>query len=259
MICDKDMMSMSDISNHIKKKHHTEFYQKFGNILPNIGQFHYFLTMLRSYVKLVWNIDYSELVKSIHFESPKAQFVQLKVTDYKSSLDTFRISREAKLRELVYPFVKYARQNNIKRSLEMFLRWKKFHAKSDKYNLIYEIEEVYGTSFWLYQAALRANNEQMSELAKNKFSPLFHTNRHPNYSKIDIHSDYLTESCKTKATQLYEYLKLRKNTNFTKKKFLLNPMMKDMKRSIRGELICKISKLLKTFKNHFSSLIIIMK
>ena len=111
--CNKDLISMSDMSEHMKKKHHTEFYQKFGNILSNIGKFHYCLTMLRSYVKLLWNIDYSELVKAIHFESPKAQFVQLKVTDYRSSLDTFRIIREAKLRELVYPFVKYARQNNI--------------------------------------------------------------------------------------------------------------------------------------------------
>ena len=179
--------------------------------------------MLRSYVKLVWNIDYSELVKAIHFESPKAQFVQMKVTDYRSSLDTFRISREAKLREFVYPFVKYARQNNIVRSVEMFFIWKRFHVKSEKYNLVFEIEQVYGTSSWLYQAALRANNENMSEIAKNKFSPLFHTNRNPNYAKMDIHSDYLTESCKAKAPKFYEYLKLRKNSNFTKEKFSAEP------------------------------------
>ena len=54
-----------------------------------------------------------------------AKFVQLKVTDYRLSLDTFRIRREAKLFELVYPFVKYARQNNIKISLEMFFNVEK--------------------------------------------------------------------------------------------------------------------------------------
>ena len=113
-----------------------EFYQKFGNILPNIGQFHYCLTMLRSYVKLVWNIDYSELVISIHFKSPKAQFVQQKVTDYRSSLDTFRISMAGKLREMVCPFVKYARDNEIARAVNSFYIWKNFCVKSEKYELV---------------------------------------------------------------------------------------------------------------------------
>lgn len=105
----------------------------------------------------------------------------------------------------------------------MYFLWKKFNVKSEKYNLIFQIEKEYGTSFWLYQAALRANNEHMSEIAKKKFSPLFHINRNPNYSKMDIHSDYLTASCKAKASNLHEYLKLRKNTNFTKEKFSAEP------------------------------------
>ena len=104
----------------------------------------------------------------------------------------------------------------------MFFIWKRFHVKSEKYNLVFEIEQVYGTSFWLYQAALRANNENMSEIAKNKCSPLFHTNRNPNYAKLDLNSDYLTESCKAKAPKFYEYLKLRKTLISQKKIFLLN-------------------------------------
>ena len=59
------------MTEHMKEHNHKEFYQKFGNILPNIGQFHYCLTMLSNYVKLILDIDLSDLCKSIHFESPK--------------------------------------------------------------------------------------------------------------------------------------------------------------------------------------------
>ena len=40
--------------------------------------FHYALTMLRSLVKLEWNMDYQELCKAINFETPKALFMQEK-------------------------------------------------------------------------------------------------------------------------------------------------------------------------------------
>ena len=100
---------------------------------------------------------------------------------------------------------------------------KKFCVKSEKYELVFNIEKEYATSFWLYQASLRANNDDMSEIEKAKFSPLFHTNRNPNYAKIDIHSDYLTSSFTEKAPELHTYLKFRKNTNFTKQPFSAEP------------------------------------
>ena len=59
--------------------------------------------MLRSLVKLEWDIDYDHLVKSIHFETPKALFTQHKVTDYRKSMDTRRTVRQAKMREFVTP------------------------------------------------------------------------------------------------------------------------------------------------------------
>ena len=43
------------------------------------------LTMLKSLVKFNWEIDYQGLVKSIHFETPKALFMQQKVTLQKKS------------------------------------------------------------------------------------------------------------------------------------------------------------------------------
>ena len=147
-ICGKRLRYLSDMTDHITNTKHKEYYQTYDNIMPNIGHFHYALTMLRSLVKLEWDIDYQELVKSIHFESPKALFVQQKVTDFRKSLDTYRIVRSAKLREIVNPFVRYARENGLDINVASFLLWKKFFVKSRTYNAIYEIERIYGTSFF---------------------------------------------------------------------------------------------------------------
>jgi hypothetical protein len=58
-------------------------------------------------------------------------FMELKVTDFRKSLDTHRAVRTAKVRELVTPFMKYAKELNIKVERQNFLMWKNFHVKSD--------------------------------------------------------------------------------------------------------------------------------
>ena len=172
--CENVLCYLADMTEHMKTHGHKEYFQKYGNILPQIGQFHYGLTMLRSYVKLVWNINLSELCKAINFESPKAQIVQEKVKDFHKSLDTFRISQEAKICELVYPYVKYAMEHNIPTSVESYYTWKKFFVKNENYHLVQGIEELYGTSFSLFHSSLRANNSESAQLTKRAFSPIFH-------------------------------------------------------------------------------------
>ena len=191
--CGKRLRYIADMTDHMQEFKHKEFYQTYGNILPNIGHFHYSLTMLRSLVKLEWKLDYQELVKSIHFETPKALFMQEKVTDFRKSLDTYRTAREAKLREFVTPYVKYARENNLDINVASFLLWKKFFVKSQTYEALFQIEKYYGTSFLLFHSSLRANNFKLVKTAKKIFSSLFHINRHPNYAIMDIHTEYLDE------------------------------------------------------------------
>ena len=133
-------------------------------------------TMVSQCFDLDWNINLSELCKAINFESPKAQIVQEKVKDFHKSLDTFRISQEAKICELVYPYVKYAMEHNIPTSVESYYTWKKFFVKNENYHLVQDIEELYGTSFSLFHSSLHANNFESAQLAKRAFSPLFHIN-----------------------------------------------------------------------------------
>ena len=43
--CGKKLDFLSDMTEHMKSEKHTEFFQTYGNIFPNIVQFHYCLTM----------------------------------------------------------------------------------------------------------------------------------------------------------------------------------------------------------------------
>ena len=221
--CGKKLRYISEVTDHIKETHHIEYFQTYGNILPNIGHFHYSLTMLRSLVKLEWNLDFEELVKAIHFETPKALFMQEKVTDFRKSLDTYRTVRKAKLREFVTPFIKYAKENDLAINVDSFLLWKKWFVKCKTYQALFEIERVFGTSFILYHASLRANNFKLVNIAKKVFSSLFHINNHPNYSVMDIHTEYLDHKLAEKAPELYEYLQKRKCSNFTKRPYAHEP------------------------------------
>ena len=121
--------------------------------------------MVRSYVKLVWDIDYSYLCKMIHFDSPKAQLVQYKVVDFHKSWDTCQASRQAKCLELAYPFVKHAKVEGIPVTMQNFYRWKDWLVNSETYNMVYDIESYFGTCLWMFQAAVRANNYDMAVTA----------------------------------------------------------------------------------------------
>ena len=136
--------------------------------------------------------------------------MQQKVTDFRKSLDTYRTARQAKLREIVTPYVKYARENNITIDVKSFFVWKKSFVKCETYESVFQIEKCFGTSFLLYHAALRANNSKLTQIAKKVFSPLFLVNRHPNYAIMDIHIDYIEQTLSENVPDLKKYLDERK-------------------------------------------------
>ena len=81
--------------------------------------------MLRCLTKLSWNLDYSDLCEAIHLVTPKAKFMIEKQTDFRKGLDFVRTARKAKLRELVTPFVKFCKAENVKPLVDHFILWRK--------------------------------------------------------------------------------------------------------------------------------------
>ena len=131
--------------------------------------------------------------------------------------------REAKLRELVTPFVKFARENDIDISVNSYLSWKNTFVKCATYETVFQIEKHYGTGFLLYHASLRANNSKIANIAKKYFSPLFHVNKHPNYAHMEINVEYIEHLLAEKVPELKEFMDARKTSNFTGKPYGSEP------------------------------------
>ena len=92
------------------------------SILPNIGMFHYCQTAMRSYLKLMWNIELEDLAKSIGLESPKALFCFQNGTNFRMSFDLIRQARSANLREMLYPYVQHCFTENLTLNVEGFIK-----------------------------------------------------------------------------------------------------------------------------------------
>ena len=223
IICKEKLEYITEISEHFQNTQHTEFYQTYGSVILNYGGFHYMQTSIRSYTKLNWEIDFEELCKAMKLDTPKALFMIEKVTDFRKSLDFIRSCRKAKIRELLTPFVKHCKENNLQVSVGYFFLWLKTFVKNKTYLSVYNIEKYFGTSLLLFLSSMRSNNYPTLRVAKRIFSSLFHVNNNPNYAGIDIWTDYYDEKMRESNPELYEYLETRRFTNKTGKNYGFEP------------------------------------
>ena len=104
--CGKTLLT-SKTKEHHTETSHEEYFQTYGSLTPNIRYFHYSQAMLRTFTKLLWGIDYSDLCEAVHLVTPKAKFMIEKQTDFRKGLDFVRSAQKAKLREMVTPYVKF--------------------------------------------------------------------------------------------------------------------------------------------------------
>ena len=147
-----------------------------------------------------------------------------KVTSFRKVFDTVRANYQAKLQELVYPFVRWAMNVNAELNFSNFLEWKDRHVKSETWLSVYMIEKVYGTSLLLYISGMRSNNLQVLNSAKTVFSPLFAINNNPNYHIIDITTDYQDLIMKKTRPDMYKYLSTRKFNHPKNKNYHFSPI-----------------------------------
>ena len=221
--CQKKVEHPSDLSEHEEESGHKHFYQTYSVFQPNCGQFHYWLCMFRSFVKLLWPIEYQELCKSVNLASPGAQMMIQKGSDVRKTADFIITARTAKLRELLYPFVVFAKNEKIEPTPSNFLRWVKESVKSKTYLSTLNIEQYFGTALILYRCAYRSNNLRLLKAAKNVFSSLFHINKNPNYVVLDMWSQYYDMKMSQSNPELSNYLSTRLFTNKSRKPYSAEP------------------------------------
>ena len=213
--CDKNFSSMIDVNVHHMNYKHRTYYKRFSNVILNIGGLHLHMNMLRSFVSLSWNIDYSYLCNAIGFKSPKAQLFQQKVQELHKCMDTYNARRPAKLKEYARTFVLWSRKNDVSPNAEQFEKWLQTKVQNESFKINVEIDKMFGTALWLCHAGQRANHWKIYRAALKVFSGLFHINGNSFYSIIDVYDEYLMSMMKTHNSDLYEHLQTRLYTNMT--------------------------------------------
>ena len=144
--CNLKFETLLSVSVHKKSTNHLRYQMQYGNIILRIGGFHMELTMHRSYVKLNWEINYSQIARFANFNSPKGQYVMKHVSDLNKSTDLFMASRTAKIRELLVPYIKECKLRNKIPDEKDFDQWLHSEVKDENYKLCVQIESLYGTS-----------------------------------------------------------------------------------------------------------------
>ena len=250
--CGENLEHVSEIGEHARSSEHTQFFQKYGCFVPNVGQFHYQQVMNRSYTKLLWEVDFKELCQSIKLNTPKAMFMIEKGTDFRKHMDFIMSTRKAKIRELVTPFVKYAKTEKIAITTQNFQRWIKENVKSKTYLSVLNIERIFGTCVLLFRSSYRANNLRVLTAAKNIFSSLFHINNNSMYLILDMWSQYFSKKMEKSRPELQNYLETRLFCNSSGKPFRAEPYDEKHEEYNRKGMRFQNNKTEKEFANSFT-------
>ena len=207
--CGVRLGHVSELSEHTKSTMHKSYFQPYSCMIPNVGQFHYQMTMNRSYIKLLWKIEYEQLCKSVNLSSPGALLMIEKGTDFRKCMDFIITARKAKLREMLSPYVKYCKKEKIAPTVNNFLRWVNEKVKSKTFKNSLNIEHIFGTALLLFRSSYRANNVQVLKACKSIFSRLFHINNNSMYMILDMWSEYHDLKMKKSNPELHSYLQTR--------------------------------------------------
>ena len=115
-------------------------------------------------------------MRSLGFQSPKAQLLQEKVQDMHKCWDTFLIIRDSVIKEIAKLFVEFSELKNIDATAENFEFWVENYVENENIKLLVQIQKYFGSSLWLYRAGQRANYFKLYTAGARLFSGLFHIN-----------------------------------------------------------------------------------
>ena len=156
-----------------------------------------------------FTLEYQELAKANKYDTPKSLAMIEKGTDFRKSMDFIITARKAKIREMLYPFVKYCDKEKVVPTVNNCLRWVKEKVKSKTFQSSFKIEHIFGTALLLFRSAYRANNLRVLRASKNVFSRLFHINNNSMYLILDMWSEYHDLKMQKCNPELHSYLQTR--------------------------------------------------
>lgn len=188
--CQVHLNGKKECAHHTEEAHKNaapDYRLEFEWVLLQPGPGHIEMNMLRSYVKLNWEVFWEELTEVFNFKSDAAKKSAYKVNDHHKGWTLARIAREAAAKELVLPFVRTEMaQDHSDFSSDAFLKYVMTTTVNPNY--AYMIDAVFDLldCIFLYRAGTRASNFDQMDAARGLYAKVWVSRGHCMYRELEL-------------------------------------------------------------------------
>lgn len=241
--CQSKIMGRGSMEAHWTSSHSDipckDFAKEFNWVNLKVGDGHYEMNMMKSFIELNWETYIQELVQRMGWRSEAALACAKKCTDNHKTWQVILTFHIGSLLELVVPYVRKCLKENVKPDVQNFYSYAKT-VKSPNFHYLFEMCSRYSQGIINLRQAIRRNNSQLAQSAKWMTKELFHGRRHPVYQEIEIMEQFQRAVRPEKLREFEERHESMSKTSGVKGKnkgqgfdFILEEENKDIKQWIK--------------------------
>ncbi|CAH1778669.1 unnamed protein product [Owenia fusiformis] len=191
--CNKTIIGEDEFKIHLETEHpidEPKYYREFDWVLLIPGDGHYEMNLVKSYVELMWEVCYKELVRMLGWRSDAALVSAKKCRDYHKAWQTLIVFIAGTLKEMLTTYnrspVGADSQNTTSEGFVMFCKQHRNPTIRFMFDMVCEL----GIGILNLRAGIRRNNCNVIMSAKRTTRSLFHGRNHPKYQTIEIFENF---------------------------------------------------------------------
>ncbi|XP_062592407.1 uncharacterized protein LOC134253831 [Saccostrea cucullata] len=198
--CHREFLDAQGFQKHQEDSEHAtnarlEDCKKFKNVLLIPGLGHYEINMVKCIFGFLWKVAFEDLGKMLGFKSATALASLRACADHHKSWQTLQIFLHAMSEELITPYVRHCKSDNLHPSLAGYYGWLQSSQPTALYEFMREVVFTYCLSIHVFRAGVRRNNTDAINCSKAKFAPLFFGLNMPFYMETYIRDSLTRLQC----------------------------------------------------------------
>ncbi|ELT87430.1 hypothetical protein CAPTEDRAFT_189999 [Capitella teleta] len=178
-----------------RREHSSNCSLEFDWVWLQPGPGHIEMNMLRSFVKMMWEPFWGEVVEIFNFKSENAKRAARNVTDHHKGMAMASIIRDAMAMELVIPYVrKELEGGHPEISVAGYMNYVMKVVKSETCAFIADAVFEFLDAIFAYRSGVRCGHTDLMDAGMHLFAPIWSSRAHPHYRVLDAY-DSLFRSC----------------------------------------------------------------
>ena len=198
-ICKAGFMGANALSTHqteIHQEANGPFFREFDWIVLKVGDGHYEMNLMKSFMDINWHVCMSELAKRMGWKSEAAQKSAKNCSDNHKTWQLLNVFHYGTMLELIVPYVRDMNAQGHSLSVDGFLAYAKHREELGHVNYTYMLLMVtrFMQAIIHLRMGTRRNNCLLVESAKLMSKELFHARTHPRYQQIEILDSFMRKA-----------------------------------------------------------------